>query len=326
MEHGGDVNSSQRLPLYSKVCLINGALFTVAAALLVVSPATVSSQVTRREVLVLACGLVLIVAVNALMLRTTLAPLDRLTKRMDSFGVSAPGQRLPDSGGGVAATMASSFNALLARLESERASSNARAIAAQEEERRRIAQELHDEVGQQLTVVLLGISRALATGNATELEHARDTVRHSLEEVRRIARGLRPGVLDDLGLVTALGAMAQEFGAHAHVRVHRRLTSDLPPLAPETELVIFRVAQEALTNVSRHAAASTVEVNLTADGDTIELRVTDDGQGMGGSANGDGIRGMRERAFAVAGELNITPAPRGGTDVRLRVPAPARVR
>jgi two-component system sensor histidine kinase UhpB len=329
MDDCGHVKPSLNLPLYSKVCLINGVLFVAAATVLVISPATVSSQVTEDEVAVLACGLLVILAANALLLRGVLAPLDRLTQRMDRFDIGTPGERLPERGDPVAASLARSFNALLDRLELERAEGNARALAAQENERRRIAQELHDEVGQSLTVVLLGTTRALDMGPAEaeqELALVRDSARSSLDEVRRIVRGLRPGVLDDLGLITALRAMADEFGAHFKADVRQHLPHQLPAMSSHTELVIFRVAQEALTNVSRHAAASTVDLRLLTDASAVTLSVIDDGEGIDSTVNGEGIRGMRERALAVGGALRILPAPGGGTEVSLRVPVAARTR
>jgi two-component system sensor histidine kinase UhpB len=321
------VKRSLNLPLYSKVCLINAAVFVAAAAVLVISPATVSSQVTAGEVTVLACGLVVIVAANTLLLRGVLAPLDRLIQRMDRFSIGTPGERLPEQGDPVAAWLARSFNALLERLEVERAEGNARALAAQENERRRIAQELHDEVGQSLTVVLLGTTRALDMGPGEahqELMLVRDSARSSLDEVRRIVRGLRPGVLDDLGLITALRAMAEEFDKHSKADVRHHVPHQLPPMSSDTELVIFRVAQEALTNVSRHAAAATVDVRLVAEGSTVTLSVVDDGGGIDLAEHGEGIRGMRERAFAVGGELRIRPAAGGGTEVSVRVPVAVR--
>lgn len=323
MDDGGRVKPSLSLPLYSKVCLINGAVFVAGTTVLVVSPATVSSQVTTPELAVLGCGLVLIFATNALLLRGVLAPLDRLIQRIDRFDSGAPGERLPERGDPVAASLARSFNALLSRLELERADGNARALAAQENERRRLARELHDEVGQSLTVVLLSTKRALDMGSAdieSELFVVRDSARSSLEEVRRIVRGLRPGVLEELGLVTALGAMANEFNAHSGLTVSHDLTTQLPALPSQTELVIFRVAQEALTNVSRHATATAVQVCLRSDSAGVTLSVIDDGRGMSEAASGEGIRGMRERALAVGGDLRISLAAGGGTDVSLRVP------
>jgi len=310
------------LPLYWKVCLINGVLFTSAAAVLVVSPATVSSEVTGQELAVLISGLTLILVANAVLLHGTLAPLDRLMQRMHVFDIRKHGERLPEHRSGVAGVLARSFNALLARLETERATSDVRALAAQETERQRVAQELHDEVGQRLTVVLLGLNRALHEAPrelSSELTLVQENVRSSLEELRRVARGLRPGVLEDLGLVSALVAMTNEFVAETGIELRRHLDRELCPLPPEAELVIFRVAQEALTNVTRHAHAQTVDLSLTNDSNGVNLAVVDDGIGIEGSASGAGIRGMRERAVFVGGVLSVRPRG-GGTEVKLDIP------
>lgn len=319
------MNTAGTLPLYWTVCLINGGVFAGATAVLVVSPATVSAEVTPRELVVLTAGLVVILLANAKLVRRTLAPLDRLNQLMEQFDAQRPEDRLPEDGRGVAASLARSFNTLLNRLEAERARSNVRALAAQEAERQRIAQELHDEVGQRLTVVLLGVSRVLdkaPTVLADELTLVRDNARSSLDEVRRVARGLRPGVLEDLGLLSALAAMANEFTSPAGVQVRRCLERGLPPLAPEVELVIFRVAQEALTNVTRHAEADMVELSLTKGPKTIRLVVSDNGRGIRGAEIRGGIRGMRERALFVGGQLTMRSRGGGGagTEVRLDVP------
>jgi two-component system sensor histidine kinase UhpB len=223
----------------------------------------------------------------------------------------------------VAGRLAQSFNDLLDRLEAEPATRNVRELAVQEAERQRIAQELHDEVGQRLTVVLLGIGRAHNTTPAKaadELRLVQDNARTSLEEVRRVARGLRPGVLEDLGLVPALGAMVHEVTAQTRLVVRRRFDSKLPPLTAEAELVIFRVAQEALTNVTRHANARCVEVSLLRRAGAVSLQVSDDGCGIPTGTAGAGIRGKRERAIFVGGTLTIGPGPDGGAEVRLEVP------
>lgn len=317
------MNTAGTLPLYWTVCLINGGVFAGATAVLVVTPATVSSEVTPRELVVLTAGLAVILLANAILVRRTLAPLDRLNRLMEQFDPRRPENRLPEQGSGVAANLARSFNTLLSRLEAERATSNVRALAAQEAERQRIAQELHDEVGQRLTVVLLGVSRILdkaPTGLTEELTLIRDNARSSLDEVRRVARGLRPGVLEDLGLVSALAAMANEFTSPAGIQIRRCLERGLPPVAPEVELVIFRVAQEALTNVTRHAEADTVELSLTKGPKTIRLLVSDNGRGIRGAEIREGIRGMRERALFVGGQLTIGPCRGSGTEVRLDVP------
>jgi two-component system sensor histidine kinase UhpB len=320
--------------LYWKVCLINGAVFVAAAAVLVVSPATVSPDVTARELLVLVLGIMVILVTNALLLRRTLAPLDRLIQLMDEADASRSEGRLPDQGRSVAARLARSVNAMQDRLNAERATRSLRALSAQEAERQRIAHELHDEVGQRLTVVILGISHALddvadgvADGAASELRFVQENARTSLDEVRRIARGLRPGVLEDLGLVAALEEMANEVASQSRIEVRAHLDPTLPPLRREAELVMFRVSQEALTNVTRHSGARAVDVTLRSLPGTIRLAVCDDGKTIDASSAGDGIRGMKERAQLIGGELYVGPRPdAGGTEVRLDVPLASAVR
>lgn len=314
------------LPLYWRVCLINGLVFIVGTLVLAFSPATVSPRVLASEAVVLAIGLSVIVVLNSLLLRTSLAPLDRLSRLMESVDLQRPGQRLPEAGTGAVANLVKTFNEMLQRLETERGTSNARAIAAQEAERHRIAQELHDEVGQGLTAVLLGLKRAadLAPDDiADELRLVQEAARTSLDEVREVARRLRPGVLEDLGLLAALAALATDFSARTGVHVQRGLGPGLPALNHEAELVTYRVAQEALTNAARHAGADTVQLSLTRQGDAVALLVADDGRGTGGRPEGAGIRGMRERALLVGADLVIRARPEGGTEVRLVVPVGA---
>jgi two-component system sensor histidine kinase UhpB len=148
-------------------------------------------------------------------------------------------------------------------------------------------------------------------------------VRQSLEEVRRIARELRPEVLDDLGLQSALRELCTAAAAHG-LRVERRLESADADLRPEVELVVYRVAQEALTNVMRHAEASDVVVSLEELSGALRLTVRDNGRGLDGTLEGAGLAGMAERALHVGGRLSI--AGNGGTEVRLDIPLPGNVR
>ncbi|MGH2745825.1 MAG: sensor histidine kinase, partial [Thermoleophilaceae bacterium] len=196
---------------------------------------------------------------------------------------------------------------------------------AQEAERLRVARELHDEIGQTLTAVLLQSERA-ATGDPTvaplELARVAEAIHDTLDEVRRIARELRPEALDDLGLMNALIALGNRVGAEDGPAVRRELQGNLPALSPDVELVIYRIAQEGLTNALRHSGARLVTVSLMADAETLILRVVDDGRGMpaqlpGGTA---GIAGMRERALLVGGRLSIESRPEQGTEVRLTIP------
>jgi two-component system, NarL family, sensor histidine kinase UhpB len=247
-------------------------------------------------------------------LRYTLAPLNRLVERMRTVDLLRPGQRLVERGSVEVAELVRAFNQMLERLEVERRESGRRALQAQEAERRRIAGGLHDEVGQVLTGVLLRLDD----------EETKAVVRQALDEVRRIARELRPEVLEQLGLVSALTELSRRFSESSGIQVERRFAAPLPPLSEEAELAIYRIAQESLTNVARHAHARLVKVALEPGAGSVVLRVSDDGLGMGDAApvNGRaGLRGMRERALLVGGALAIKPGTAGGVEVRFEVPA-----
>ncbi len=308
--------------LFRRIFLINGLVFTVGTLVLALSPATVSARVRLAEIPVLVVGLAVILAANAVLLRTSLAPLDTLIASMRRVDPLRRSGRLDAPVHGDLAQLIEAFNAMVDRLESERTTASASALAAQEGERRRIARELHDEIGQSLTVALLSMKRAIdkAPGPAgEELRGAQETVRACLDEVRGIARRLRPDVLDDLGLASALNALCGEVAATAGIEVTREIDRALPRLGPDVELVCYRVAQEALTNVVRHAAAHRALLRLHASADLIELRVRDDGRG-GVTTDGAGIRGMRERALLVDATLTIDSPPGGGTDIALAIP------
>jgi two-component system sensor histidine kinase UhpB len=266
------------------------------------------------------------IAVNAVLLRASLRPLDGLTELMARVDLLRPGQRLAVDGTGDVAHLIRTFNQMLDRLEAERGASAARALAAQEGERQRIAQELHDEIGQCLTAVLLGLKRAIDRAPPElrdELLAVQDITRTSVDEVRQVARRLRPGVLDDLGLPSAISALAADFSKTSQIPARPRLAERLPALDPAAELVIYRIAQESFTNIARHAHATRVALSLTAADNRVVLRVADDGRGMNGAAEGAGIRGMRERAILIGAELSVGPGERGGTEVRLTVPSHA---
>jgi two-component system sensor histidine kinase UhpB len=274
------------------------------------------------EIPVLVVGLVVILAANAFLLRSSLAPLDELIASMRRVDPLRRSGRLDGRGNGDLSQLIDTFNAMVNRLETERTAASASALAAQEGERQRIARELHDEIGQSLTVALLSMKRAAdrAPGDVADVLHsAQETVRSCLDEVRGIARRLRPDVLDDLGLASALSALCSEFSTTAGIGVAREVDRNLPRLATEIELVCYRVAQESLTNIARHAGASNVSLRLHVCGDTLVLRVCDDGCG-GVIDDGAGIRGMRERALLVNATLVIDSPSGHGTEVCLTIP------
>lgn len=320
---GGRMNAREEVldvSLFWRVFLLNAAVLTGATALLVLSPATVSTPVLPAEGLILVAGLAAMLVANAVLLRIGFLPLRRLTRAMTTIDLLRPGMRPPVSGHGGIADLIMAFNSMLDRLEFERATSNARALSAQEAERRRIARELHDEVGQSLTAVLLELRRVADYAPETvsaELHDVQETTRDSLDEIRRIARRLRPGVLEELGLASALKSLAGE--GHG-VSTGCRIEGELPELGEEIELVIYRVAQESITNAVRHAESTRINVLVRSDAAKVRLRVRDDGVGIGDAPEGAGIRGMRERALLAGASLAVEPGPEGGTEVRLDVP------
>jgi two-component system sensor histidine kinase UhpB len=266
-----------------------------------------------------------------MLLRHTLAPVERLVERMRTIDLLRPGQRLAERGGVEVRELARTFNQMLERLERERRESGRRALEAQEAERLRVSRSLHDEVGQVLTGVLLQLDSIAADAGEPErrrdIEETKETVRRALDEVRRIARDLRPEMLEQLGLVSALTELSRTFADQSGIKVSHRFSEQLPALSDEAEIAVYRIAQESLTNVARHAGASRVEMALQPGAGSIVLRVSDDGHGMAEAAslNGHGgLRGMRERALLVGGALAVKASRLGGVEVRLEVPAEAR--
>ena len=314
------------VPLLWLVFLANGSVLAIALLLLAFTPITVDAPIQSSQFALLFGGFLVLLALNVVLLRRVLSPLHRLTEVMTSVDPDRPGRRLsgvePRSAEGQA--LAHAFNAMLDRLESARREAARTALAAQEAERLRVARELHDEIGQTLTAVTIQAERA-AQGDsdlAQALRDVADGVRESLDEVRRIARELRPEALDDLGLVNALIALCTRIGAQGGPTVRRDLQARLPPLSPEVELVLYRVAQESLTNALRHSGGREVVVSLTADAESVTLAVTDDGKGLPPPLRRDtaGIAGMRERALLVGGTLSLGSPQGHGTEVRLTIP------
>lgn len=314
--------------LLSRVFLVNMVVWVVAVALLAWTPVTVHRVATPQELAVLAAGLIVVLGVDLLLLRRVLEPLRRLVAVMGRVDPGHPGRRaeLSTGAGREVGALAEALNSMLDRLEAERRQSGRRALVAQESERARIARELHDEVGQTLTAVALRAERAAdEPPQQTEaLREIAETVLRSLDDVHRIGRELRPEALDDLGLVNALIALSSRVSRQSGIPVRRDLDGQLPPLAPEVELVVYRVAQEALTNALRHARPTGLGLALRQSDDHVVLTVSDDGRGLPEHRRERGLLGMRERAMLIEAELQIGPASAGGTVVRLSVPVPER--
>jgi two-component system, NarL family, sensor histidine kinase UhpB len=315
------------VPLFRRVAGMNALLLVAAVVvtILVLDPDRISSFELNVEVFVLLAGLGLVGCVNLYLLRRFIRPLQALTALARHVDLSNPGQRMPGAEPrSEAGELALTFNEMLDRLEAERRDATGRVLAAQEAERLRIAQELHDQVGQELTGVLLILSRLQAnvpTELRADVSEVQDEVRASLEDLRRIALELRPEALDDLGLVSALAVLGQRFAQRSALEVVEQIAPDLPPLTPEMELVVYRVAQEALTNVVRHSGSRRAELQLECNDGHVTLIVRDQGRGLpDGLAPGTGIRGMRERASLIGATLHVSAPSPGGCEIRLEIP------
>jgi len=308
--------------LFWRLFVPNATVLAAACVVLMIEPA-------NGRVVALVGGLATLLAVNVVLMRRTFAPLARLAATMRSVDPLRPGQRVPvDAPQSEVTVLADAFNDMLGRLEAERRESGRRALTAQEQERRRLAAELHDELGQTLTALALQLDRLagrVPEADRDDVRASRDTALELVDSTRALARRLRPEGLDALGLPAALTGLTERLSARTGLPVERTITRDLPPLDPDAELVVFRVAQESLTNVVRHARAGRARLVLARDGDgAVVLTVSDDGVGIDGHASGRDGRGillMRERAMLVGGQLSIEDADGHGTRVRLWVPA-----
>jgi len=263
------------MSLFWRVFAANAAILTAGALVLAFAPGPLHKYSALIDLSGLLIGLVIMLVVNGILLRRLFRPLERLAGRMEAADVLRGGQRVPAVSPGEIGTLERAYNGMLERLETERRDAGAYALKAQEEERQRLARGLHDEVGQSMTAVLLQLKRLTAgasPGLRAQLAEAQQVVKTSLEDVRRLAQELRPELLDHLGLASALVSLASGFEQRTHVRVRRHLEPDLPQLDPGVELVIYRVAQESLTNVARHAQAT--EVLLSLERGTASFRLS----------------------------------------------------
>jgi len=313
-----------RLSLFWRVFAVNAGLLVGIAVLLLVSPVEIDSPIRATQAMIVVGGLAITLVTSAVLLRRAFMPLERLARRMDTVDLLRPGQRLPVGRSDEVGRVVSAFNHMLDRLERERHENGRRVLAAQEAERIGIARDLHDEIGQLLTAVLLQLNSIAETAptHRVEIDRAREAVRRALDEVRRISRELRPEMLEQLGLVSALTELSTTFARASGVSVERRFDIPLPRFSPDTELAVYRIAQESLTNVARHSDAAHVWIALAHGLDSVVLRVVDDGCGFGGvPVEHGGLRSMRERALSIGGALAIEEGAGGGVEVRLEVPA-----
>ena len=221
------------------------------------------------------------------------------------------------------------------RLDLERLS--ARLVDAQEAERRSLARELHDEVGQALTAIKISVGVALRTPGTppsarAALEEASGIAETTLHGVRELSQLLHPSMLDDFGLPETLAAYVRNFSKRTGIRARFLHDGAEGRLAPDAEVAIYRIVQEALANVARHSGATSCLVSLRRTSDQVELVIEDSGRGMtlstgtGDVRRGLGLMGMRERAQSLDGRFTPTNRPEGGACIVVTLPAAPGVR
>lgn len=331
-----------RVPLFYKLLIANSTIVVfgaVVGTVITVWHVQVYPTDVHYELILLfmIVGIVISFGVNNWLLKRALAPLDRLQKAVDLVREGTTNVRVDP---GPASDerfdrLADTFNQMLCQLEENATQLRQlprQIMQAQEAERHRLARDLHDEAAQALTSLLVHLrllerahTPAEAQGRVQEL---RVLTAQALEEVRRVALDLRPTILDDLGLGPALSWRVDELNKVDGLSAAIKLEGGDARLPREIELVLYRVGQEALSNVARHAAAKQVSVLLQRRPDQIVLTVSDDGHGFDPTVasceegHGLGLLGMRERLGMIGGRLDIQSTLGAGSKIIAHVPVP----
>lgn len=316
----------KRRPIFTEVLFLNSLIVGLGAA----AAAVLAGW--HQPVPVLALGstaAALAFVLNSLVLRRRFTPLENLIDEMEKVDLSQPGANLPPGIDGKADSeeverLELAFLRMMRRLEAERRRSSSAALQAQEEERARVARDLHDQVNQSLTGVLLRLEAARAAAPPeleAEINETSTLAHQAMDELLAVARQLRPTALDDLGLKAAIAGQVDQLG-RSGFEVSFESEGETGDLEPDIQLVVYRVAQEAIGNAIRHSQGSRIHVRLSRKSPQVELSVTDNGRGFSfAEANaGLGLGGMRERALLVGGELKTESRPGSGTTIRLAVP------
>jgi two-component system sensor histidine kinase UhpB len=314
-EAGGQPVVRRTPSLYTRVLSVNAVILLAAVLVLVLTPASVSAKTIAEEGALLGGVLVVMVVANAVLLKLTFTGLTSLVRWMNTLDILHAQERVPQRGGAETRALITGFNTMLDRLEEERRASVRRNVTNLEGERQRIGRELHDEIGQRLTGILLQLGRIQAEAPdmlQLRINAVQNQTRATLDAVGALAWQVRPGVLEDLGLATALEVLADSLRKDGSAHVEVVLPDRMPRLTSEVELTIYRIAQEALTNAVRHSGASAITIELKPAREGLLLQVTDNGRGLNGvDTEGPGLRGMRERALLVGGRLRIRARPPG---------------
>lgn len=330
-----------RLSIFYKVLIANLAIVVAGA----IAGTWLTIILTRREteerfvplaVIFAFAGIVLSLVVNFAALRAALRPLANLQRAALAVRQGDLSVRIDEASFGdpEIRALAETLNGTLIELSRDRVELNllaSQVIHAQEDERRRIARELHDDTAQILFAQLIRLS-ALKGSDDPMIQEVAGTLEQltsdALEAVRRLALELRPPALDDLGLQAALGDLAQRFSDQLDVPVDYQARGMRGRLAPNVELVLYRVAQEALTNIAKHASATAVWIDVDRTTNDVTLSVRDNGTGFNpefatssdDQGLGLGLFGMEERVSLVGGRFRVWSTPGGGTEIFAYIP------
>jgi two-component system sensor histidine kinase UhpB len=322
------LDPKMRKPTLATQILAINALLIVATAAAAIAAARLSVQdvMGRRQALVLVAGILCAVLVNSVVLRRRFAPLDKLIDVMERIDLTRPGQRadVPEADSEDVIRLVQAFNRMLGRLEDERQRTAAAVLKGQESERARVARDLHDECNQALTAVLLRLEAHIQDSPEQlrgDLRETKTVAIAAMEELLRLARELRPAALDDHGLEAALRTQLERFSDATGIPATLRCYDPLLDLADHEQTVVYRVVQESLSNVARHAQAGSVLVEVGRDHGRPVVRIVDDGVGFASVEGSDGIGlvGMRERARLARGRVQVASGPGRGTVVELRL-------
>jgi len=329
------------LPIIYKVLIANSAIVMLGAVggtwvTLMTARSSPNGEHYELFAAFVCLGVVASIAANYLVLRAAFAPLlalEQTVSEVRNGNVDARAPRPPSTDPRIEA-LRETLNAMLDQVATYRRRLRAlssQVITAQEEERKRISRELHDETAQSLTSLLVGLKLLQGAKDLDEVKRGvaelRELTARTLEEVRKLAVELRPTTLDHLGLVAAIEWYSRDYAERMDAAVDFKTEGLVERLAPEVELVVYRVVQEALTNIARHAQATEVAIRMRFDESGVEVEVEDNGVGFdveeatSSRERGLGLFGMRERVLLVGGTFNIDAKPGAGTRIRIGVPA-----
>jgi two-component system, NarL family, sensor histidine kinase UhpB len=326
------------IPIFYKVLIANSFIIFVGATggTWLATHLNKSAYATPISLVgFIAAGWLISIALNFVVLQIAFRPLTHLGKVMQRVQKGERSLRAPLTGiDSQADQLASAFNMVLEALDDASRQRASQIINAQEQERQRIARELHDETSQVLTSLLISLAvleESIESPEARErIADTRALAHSTLRAIRTLSIDLRPSALDDLGLLPALRWYVKEYQKKCAIEVDFRSSGLKERLPAEMETALYRIVQECLTNTARHSNAKKVSVSLRETGDAVNATIKDDGHGFDydaliknpGQERGLGLAGMHERAVLLDGTLDISTEQGKGTTVKVSIPLP----